>query len=102
MARAILERSSTPKRANDGLRKRYFFFFDSKHFWRGFSGAYEAFGRQDRLLDNYDPWYADYKALRGDWEAVGIDMHRAMRRFEIEHAEELAGQGRLFDPDQLR
>lgn len=46
-----------------------------------------------------DPQRADYEALRGDWEAVGLDMRRVMRRFEIDHAEELAGQQRLFDPE---
>jgi hypothetical protein len=75
---------------------------ESKGFWRGIASAYEMFGRGDRLLYSTTPREADFHALRGDWFAIGRDMRRAMRQFEREHAEELAGQGRLFDPDSTR
>ncbi len=77
-------------------------FYRDEAFWRGFANAYGLFGTRNRLFHERDPWRADYEALRGDWEAVGGDMRRAMRRFEIDHAEELAGQRRLFDPDETR
>lgn len=75
-------------------------FFRSDHFWHGVLDAYESFGRTGRLFDVTDPWEADYRALRGDWEAVGLDMRRVMRRFEAEHLKELAEQQRLFDPEK--
>ncbi len=77
-------------------------FYRSDAFWHGFASVYGLFGTDDRLLYTHDPREADYRALQGDWEAVGGDMRRAMRRFEADHAEELAGQRRLFDPDEAR
>ncbi len=77
-------------------------FYRDDAFWRGLASTYDFYGGFGVAHHERDPWRADYEALRGDWEAVGGDMRRAMRRFEIEYAEELAGQGRLFDPDEMR
>jgi len=101
MPHMVAEASRTPK-------KSYRFFWNERStnrpsgFWSGVASAYEMFGRGDRLLYFTNPREADYHALRGDWNAIGCDMWRAMRQFEREHAEELAGQGRLFDPDSFR
>jgi hypothetical protein len=91
--------SNSKKRRAD---KKWPPFYRDEAFWRGFASLYGLFGTDDRLLYTRNPHEADYWALRGDWEAVGNDMRRAMRRFEIDHAEELAGQRRLFDPDKTR
>jgi|SRR5215211_887139 len=91
---------STPKKRR--VKEKWPPFHHNEAFWNGFASAYGLFGTDDRLLYMRNPREADYHALQGYWEAVGGDMRRAMRRFEIEHAEELAGQGRLFDPDEVR
>jgi hypothetical protein len=101
MAHTVVGASSTPKKTHhvflswSSLR-------ESRGFWRGVASAYEMFGRDDRLLSFTTPREADYHALRGDWNAIGRDMRHVMLRFEREHAEELAGQERLFDPDSTR
>jgi len=98
MARTSVGGMGTLKKGRGGFPP----FYKDESFWRGFAGVYGLFGAGDRLARTEDPWEADYRALRGDWMAVGFDMRRAMRRFEEEHAEELAGQRRLFDPDEVR
>ncbi len=91
---------SNPKKRRTKEQRPPFYRDDA--FWRGFAGVFDFYGDFSLFHYERDPWRADYEALRSDWEAVGGDMRRAMRRFEIEHAEELAGQGRLFDPDETR
>lgn len=73
----------------------------NRAFWRGFASAFNFWGDFRPLYYGRDPVRADYDALRSDWETVGRDMERAIRHYELAHAEELGltGQARLFDPD---
>jgi hypothetical protein len=78
-------------------------FYKSYDFWRSFLGAFSYLETFDPFYYKRNPWRADYEALRGDWEAVGLDFTKAMKQFELEHAdklEEARQQQRLFDPDK--
>lgn len=84
-------------------------FFMDDAFWRGVANAFSVSGYffaasrpcKDPTKADYEALRTDWEALSGDWLMVGRDMHRAMRRFEVEHADELgaAEQARLFNPD---
>lgn len=84
-------------------------FFMDDAFWRGVANVFSVSGYFFAASRPFkDPTKADYEALKKDWEAlsgdwimVGRDMHRAVRRFESEHTDELrvARQERLFNPD---
>jgi len=58
-------------------------------FWKGVASVFNLAGQFTPLYYGRDPEKADRAALRSDWEAVGRDMERVMRRFEQEHAKEL-------------
>jgi hypothetical protein len=77
-------------------------FYKSNDFWRSFVNVFSSWNTFDPFYYRRDPWKADYDALSGDWEAIGLDLTRAMRRFELEYKNELedARQQRLFDPDK--
>ena len=72
-------------------------------FLHAFVSAFSYWKTFDPQHYKRDPWKADYEALKGDWETVGLGLTRAMKRFEYEYADELAEarqQQRLFDPDK--
>lgn len=76
-------------------------------FWRGVASVFGIAGysrkhRGDPINGDYEASTADWEALRGDWFMVGRDMRRAVRRFEVEYADDIeaAVQERLFNPDE--
>lgn len=90
---------STLKNRHEG--KRRVPFYKDAAFWRGVASVFNITGYFTPRYYGRDPHRADYDALRGDWEAIGWDMEKAVRRFEAEHAKEIEKiqQKRLFDPD---
>jgi len=103
MTRTSIGGMGTLKKREDGVNERVPFYRDDA-FWRGLSSIFDSWKTFEPLYYRRDPRQADYEALRGDWEAVGRDMHKALGYFESEYAEELkrAEQQRLFDPDAGR
>lgn len=76
-------------------------FYREDAFWRGMASIFVSF-------KTFDPWYyrrnpqrADYEALQSDWEKIGMDFQRSIRRFEAEYpGMKQVRQERLFDPDK--
>jgi hypothetical protein len=99
MARTSVGRMGTLKKGRENFPP----FWKDDSFWRGFASAFDLTGHFTPRYYGRDPQRADHEALKGDWEAIGRDMERAIRRFEKEHAEEIeaAEQKRLFDPDEI-
>lgn len=104
MTQAASGKNSVLKKRNRALLT----FFMDDAFWRGVVNTFGVSGYFATRPFEYDAMKADYEVLREDWEAlsgdwilVGRDMHRAVRRFESEHSDELkvAKQERLFNPD---
>lgn len=101
MTRTSVGRMGTLKNREHTPTKKRQRFYKSGDFWRAFVGAFSYWETFDPLYYKRDPWKADYEALKGDWEAVGMDLTKAMEQFELEHADELEKarqQLQLFDP----
>jgi hypothetical protein len=69
-----------------------------RHFFRGMARAVDIGGTIEIVPNDFflsrndnDPWGTDAKALRGDWQKVGIDINTSMNKFKEEHEQKLSG-----------
>jgi hypothetical protein len=90
------------RQGHEPHRMRTDFLFPMPSFWSGMGSVLDWLGTIGPY--NYSPSEveADFKALYSDYRMTGQDIEDAMKAFEARYAEVFSGQGRLFDPDEVK
>lgn len=70
--------------SDDVLDSPTFRLFSVPSFWGGFGSILSVFGRDYGIRTSRTPEEADAEAIRSDWEAVGMDMTRALEAVKQE------------------
>ncbi|MDQ3019946.1 MAG: hypothetical protein M3R36_05160 [Bacteroidota bacterium] len=64
-------------------KSKTFILFSIPSFWQGFGRGIDLGCTMDEFNDSKNEEEADYKALKGDWEMIGLDLEKAIENYKL-------------------